>query len=129
LRGGKAKPSQFPALDVPEDRRIVFDGQGQYLRENGIPADILMLPGHTADSIGLLLDDGRLFCGDAAMNGLPGEGRHSIAAENLSDYYRSWDVMIGSKAKWIYPAHGPKFPVEDLVRYRHAIEGREYPIS
>jgi glyoxylase-like metal-dependent hydrolase (beta-lactamase superfamily II) len=129
LRRGKPKPSQFPAVDVPEDRKIVFDGKRQFLRENGVAADILMLPGHTADSIGLMLEDGRLFCGDAAMNGLPGEGRHLIAAENLEEYYLTWDVMIGSKAKWIYPAHGPRFLVEDLVKYRHRIEGREYLIS
>jgi glyoxylase-like metal-dependent hydrolase (beta-lactamase superfamily II) len=126
---GRRGPSRFPALDVPEERRLLFDGTRQGLRDAGVPADIIPLPGHTADSIGLLLDDGRLFCGDAAMNGLPGEGRHSIAAENVADYKRSWDVMSGSGAKWIYPAHGPRFPVADLAKYKHAVDGREYLVS
>jgi glyoxylase-like metal-dependent hydrolase (beta-lactamase superfamily II) len=129
LRGKGKKPSRFPAVTIPADQKIVFDGRRQVLREIGIPADIVLLPGHTADSIGLLLDDGRLFCGDAAMNGLPGEGRHSIAAENVHEYHHSWDVMIGSGAKWIYPAHGPRFPVGDLKRYRSAVEGRSVVIE
>jgi glyoxylase-like metal-dependent hydrolase (beta-lactamase superfamily II) len=37
----------------------------------GLPIRILFLPGHTCDSMGLLLEEtGRLFCGDAAMNAL-----------------------------------------------------------
>jgi glyoxylase-like metal-dependent hydrolase (beta-lactamase superfamily II) len=129
LSGGKTKPARFPAIDVPDERRIVFDGKRQILREFGIAGDILLLPGHSADSIGLLLDDGRLFCGDATMNGLPGEGRHAFIAENVDEYHHSWDVMIGSTAKWIYPAHGTKFPVNDLVEYRHTVDGRESVVT
>ena len=39
---------------------------------------IIDTSGHTADSISLLLNGGSLFCGDAAMNGLPSLHRITI---------------------------------------------------
>jgi len=118
---GKGK-HEFPAVDV-SGRAIVWDGNGQPLRERGIPLDILALPGHTADSIGLLSDDGDLFCGDAAMNGFPSIKRTTIWIENLKDYTGSWDSMIRSNAKTIYPSHGRLFPVSDLIRFRKFVDG------
>jgi len=117
---GKGK-HQFPVVDV-SGRAIVWDGNGQPLRERGIPLDILALPGHTADSIGLLAD-GDLFCGDAAMNGFPSIKRITILIENLKDYAGSWDSMIRSNAKTIYPSHGRSFPVSDLIRFRKFVDG------
>ncbi len=112
---------EFPAVDV-SGRAIIWDGNGQPLREQGIPFDILALPGHTADSIGLMAD-GDLFCGDAAMNGFPSIKRTSILIENLRDYAGSWDSMIRSNAKNIYPSHGRPFPVSDLIRFRKSVDG------
>ena len=113
---GKGK-HEFPAVDV-SGRAILWDGNAQPLREQGIPLDILALPGHTADSIGLLSDHGDLFCGDAAMNGFPSLKRNAILIENLKDYADSWDRMIRSNAKIIYPSHGKPFPVSDLIKFR-----------
>jgi glyoxylase-like metal-dependent hydrolase (beta-lactamase superfamily II) len=113
---------EFAAVDLPDDRIILFDNDATVLRDFGIPGDLIALPGHTADSIGLLLDDGRLFCGDAAMNGFPGVNRHSVAAEDLEEYHASWDRILESSARTVYPAHGPKFPVRDLATYRHALK-------
>ena len=113
---------EFPAVDV-SGRAIVWDGNAQSLRERDIPLDILALPGHTADSIGLLSDNGDLFCGDAAMNGFPSFKRISIWIENLKDYAGSWDSMIRSNAKTIYPSHGRPFPVSDLIKFRKFVDG------
>jgi glyoxylase-like metal-dependent hydrolase (beta-lactamase superfamily II) len=80
------------------------------------------LPGHTADSIGVLAE-GDLFCGDAAMNGFPSIKRTTILIENLKDYAGSWDIMMRSNAKTIYPSHGKPFPVSDLIRFRKFVDG------
>lgn len=113
---GKGK-HVFPAVDVT-GRAIIWDGKAQPLRELGIPMDILALPGHTADSVGLLSDDGALFCGDAAMNGFPSWKRNIIWIEDLDAYKKSWDTMIECKAKTVYPGHGKPFPAGDLTKYR-----------
>lgn len=111
----------FPTLDVSE-RAILWDGDKQLFQEWGIPLTILSLPGHTADSIGLLTEDKQLFCGDAAMNGFPSTHRNIIWIEDLPAYRDSWDVMLESTANTIFPAHGKPFPVEDLKKYRHSLD-------
>ncbi len=121
---GKGK-HEFPPYNVSaddSDNTIIWDRKSQPLRDVGIPADIISLPGHTADSIGILTDDGQLFCGDAAMNGFPSIHRNIIWIENLDEYKRSWDFMIESGATQILPSHGKPFPASDLVKYRDLLE-------
>ncbi len=115
---GKGK-HEFPAMDVRENENVVlWDGRRQFFKEQGLPLTIVSLPGHTADNIGLLTDDGALFCGDAAMNGFPSVRRNIIWIEDLADYRKSWDTMIALPAETIYPSHGKPFPKSDLVKYR-----------
>lgn len=113
---GKGK-HEFPAIDVSK-RATIWDGTAQPLLEQNIPLKILALPGHTSDSIGLLSEDGELFCGDAAMNGFPSIKRNIIWIENLDDYRNSWDRMIKAGAGTIFPSHGKPFPSQDLEKYR-----------
>jgi glyoxylase-like metal-dependent hydrolase (beta-lactamase superfamily II) len=117
---GKGK-HLFPPFQIPSDA-IVWDRLSQPLREVGVSADILYLPGHTADSIGILTDDRQLFCGDAAMNGIPSIHRNIIWIENMNDYKHSWDVMIASKADRILPSHGHAFPAMDLRKYHAGLD-------
>lgn len=122
---GKGK-HQFPAVYVSVSGRVmIVNGQTQPLKAAGIPAEIMLLPGHTSDSIGLKLEDGRLFCGDAAMNGFPCLARHTIWIEDAESFGRSWDQMLNSGAKTIFPSHGKPFPLDDLRRYRHFMNGKK----
>lgn len=77
---------------------------------------IIRTPGHTADSMSLLLNDGTLFCGDAAMNGFPSVNNVTIWAEDMRDFARSWEKIITLKPKKIYPGHGKPFPVSALQK-------------
>lgn len=111
---------EFPVVEsLPAT--LLWDGKRQFFREAGIAIDILPLPGHTSDQIGLLTTDGKLFCGDAAMNGFPSLNRNIIWIEELGDYIRSWDTMIASDARMIYPSHGNPFSTSDLVRFRSSL--------
>lgn len=68
------------------------------LAELGILGQVLHTPGHSDDSVSLLLDDGRVFTGD-----LPPE-------ESCWDNPRaaaSWRLLREAGAALIYPAHGP----------------------
>ena len=80
----------------------------------------MFTPGHTSDSISLKLGD-IIFCGDAAMNGLPSSKRLTIWIENTADFEKSWEQLISTDAETIYPAHGKPFSKSDLARYKGAI--------
>lgn len=76
---------------------------------------IIDTPGHTADSISLLLRDGSLFCGDAAMNGLPSLHRITIWVEDKTAFLKSWETIIAFRPKIIYPGHGKPFEYGELI--------------
>jgi glyoxylase-like metal-dependent hydrolase (beta-lactamase superfamily II) len=117
---GKGK-HEFPVVKV-DNNTLLWNGENQFFKEKGIELEIISLPGHTSDLIGLLTDDGILLCGDASMNGFPSIKRNIIWIENLKDYKKSWNRMIESSAREIYPSHGAQFPKKDLIKYRDYLD-------
>ncbi len=116
------EPVEFKATDI-----LVEEDNNELLRTLGIPGEILVTPGHSPDSISLLLDDGSCFCGDAAMN-LPGwlDTRYCcIFIADVEQYYRSWQKMLDRGARTIYPAHGPPFSSRELERNMHSFSQQD----
>lgn len=113
---GKGK-HLFPAIDRRNmDRFIEISPQNLTNVENLLQGKILFTPGHTSDSISLKIGD-IIFCGDAAMNGVPSLRRITIWIEDKNAFENSWNILIGEKANWIYPAHGKPFRRGDLEKY------------
>lgn len=77
---------------------------------------IIDTPGHINDSMSLLTNDGELFCGDAAMNGIPSINNNIILISNLKEYKESWKKLIRLNSRMIYPAHGRGFKKEKLIK-------------
>jgi ribonuclease/clavin/mitogillin len=78
---------------------IPFSASRSLLAKIGIPGEILPTPGHSDDSVTLLLDDGSAFSGDLT----PPELAWSDAGEVIK---ASWQLLKNHGAKRIYPAHG-----------------------
>lgn len=112
---------RFEPVDSPE-RYIIVTKENQSEIEKKISAKIIELPGHTRDSIGLLFENRVLFCGDAAMNGMPGKNHIIIWIENFKDYEASWKKMIQLEFKKVYPSHGKPFSKEQLIRYQQKLQ-------
>jgi len=95
---------------------IVENNDDELLPSLGVPGKILYTPGHTPDSISLLIDDGSCFCGDAAFNLMPWLGtRYCMPlVSDMECSYRSWRKMIREGAGKIYPSHGNPIPKEKL---------------
>ncbi len=92
--------------------------------------EIIDTPGHTADSISLFLEDGSLFCGDAAMNGFPSLHRITIWAENKNMFLKSWKTIIALRPKAIYPGHGHAFAYNELeMNIRHVEKMKLQPLK
>ena len=119
------KSFDYPPVHLRNKAILVENETDQIFEEMGLPIRIVFLPGHTIDSIGLLLTEtGKLFCGDAAMNAVISLKRHTIWIDDVSEYQRSWDKMIALNPSKIYPSHGTPFSPKDLVKYRHFMDGR-----
>ncbi|MBI9054924.1 MAG: MBL fold metallo-hydrolase [Bacteroidales bacterium] len=88
--------------------------EGFSLMEYGINARILYLPGHSKGSIGVLTDDGDLFCGDLLTNNKkPQLNRiNENKRELISSLWKLKNFFIHT----VYPGHGVPFPINSLER-------------
>jgi glyoxylase-like metal-dependent hydrolase (beta-lactamase superfamily II) len=110
------KDFKYPPVLI-NDKDILVDGDDRnILRALGIHADILFTPGHSADSMSVLCDDGVAIVGDAAMNFLKFTGTHyrPIYYSNLDQTYKSIQKLLSTGAQTILPAHGNPFPAKKL---------------
>lgn len=81
------------------DNFLIRPEQSRALLERiGIPGEILPTPGHSDDSVSVLLDDGSAFTGD-----LPAE---DYCADNPVAL-ASWSLLRSKGVARVYPAHGP----------------------
>lgn len=108
---------KFPPLRLAESDILIEGDQDSLLKEIGIDGVILHTPGHTRDSISVLLSDGSAFVGDAAMNFLrcTGVGHRPIAIEGIDTVYETWQKLRERGAKVIYPSHGRPFSATKLA--------------
>ena len=89
-------------LDITLDGNVTipFSESRTLLANLGISGEILPTPGHSDDSVSLLLDDGSAFTGDLT----PLEHAWTEADELVRE---SWQMLLDKGAKLVYPAHGP----------------------
>ncbi len=106
----------FPPLTLTGEDIMMEGDNDSFLREIGIDGVILHTPGHTPDSISVVLADGSAFVGDAAMNFLrwTGMGHRPIVVEDIDVVYESWQRLREHGARVIYPSHGKPFAATEL---------------
>jgi glyoxylase-like metal-dependent hydrolase (beta-lactamase superfamily II) len=81
-----------------------------------LEGSLLATPGHTEDSLSLVMDEGTCFCGDAVANFMGFAGAHYcvIFIEDIREYYQSWDRLLTAGARVLCPAHGKPFQARRL---------------
>jgi endoribonuclease LACTB2 len=96
------KPSMpYADITLHDTIQLALDDSRAFLRGIGIAGSIIGTPGHSDDSITLVLDDGGAFTGDLPP---PLVGVNDAIA-------RSWQAIRSLKATTIYPGHGPAQPL------------------
>lgn len=80
--------------------RLATQASRDFLRSIGIAGEIISTPGHSNDSVTLVLDDGAAFTGDLASPKWAGE-------DVMDEVVRSWQAILALNAKMAYPGHGP----------------------
>lgn len=76
-----------------------------FLESIGINGDLITTPGHSDDSISLILDHNCAFTGDLP----PYNMTNSYDDLVIED---SWDMLLQYKVKTIYPSHGDPYIIE-----------------
>ena len=78
------------------------------LGEIGILGQILHTPGHSDDSISLLLDNGSLFTGDLTPS-------QYVGSEDPEVIRYSWRLLRDSGAERVHPGHGPVRAIDEYL--------------
>ncbi|MHC1685230.1 MAG: MBL fold metallo-hydrolase [Clostridiaceae bacterium] len=107
---------EFPSVNIKEGDIVISKDESEVLKGIGIDGRILYTPGHTKDSISVVLSDGSAFVGDAAMNFLKfcGIKYRPIYIYDIDEVYKSWARLKEEGVKVVYPAHGNPFDISKL---------------
>lgn len=83
------------------DNVLVSTGESRaFLSNIGIRGEIISTPGHSDDSITLVLDEGAAFTGDLTPPMAVPQDKENVVRQ-------SWEKVRSLGAKTIYPGHGP----------------------
>lgn len=95
------KPRDHYADIAMHDNISISFGESRLVLDRiGIAGEILHTPGHSDDSVSLLLDDGSVFTGDLPHPALAGNDDAVVIAA-------SWRMLRERGATRVYPGHGP----------------------
>ena len=98
------KPDDRYTPIVTTDNILVELEQSRaFLQSIGFGGELVHTPGHSDDSVSLLLDSGEAFTGDLTPPGLATEEQRDTIA-------RSWRSLRDRGARVIYAGHGPVRP-------------------
>jgi len=116
----------FPPYAVRPQDIVLRGSRSQLASEMGLNAAVIHTPGHSSDSISLLVGD-YLLCGDFASYFLNWAGaRHlTLFNENVAQVYASWRAALALDVKYIVPAHGKPFRAESLRQNLDALTQAE----
>lgn len=96
---------QYLEITMHDNVRISCDKSRPLLERIGILGEILHTPGHSDDSVSLLLDDGSVFTGDLTPP-------QYIGMEDPEVVHASWRLLRARGATRVYPGHGPVRPID-----------------
>jgi ribonuclease/clavin/mitogillin len=97
---------QYLEITMHDNVEISCDESRSLLERIGIPGEILHTPGHSDDSVSLLLDDGSVFTGDLTSP-------QHIGLENPKVVHASWQLLRERGATRVYPGHGPVRQIDE----------------
>ncbi|HLO15997.1 MAG TPA: MBL fold metallo-hydrolase [Anaerolineales bacterium] len=94
------KGKDFPYVEVTQNDNLLLklEDSRKFLSSIGITGEIISTPGHSDDSVTLILDEGFAFIGDL----------HPLFMASEEDHVtrESWDKIYKHKITRIFPAHG-----------------------
>jgi glyoxylase-like metal-dependent hydrolase (beta-lactamase superfamily II) len=97
------KPADNYTEITTHDNVVISTGESRtFLKRIGIDGEILHTPGHSDDSVTLVLDIGCAFTGDLTLEWM-------VAKEDPAVVKRSWQLLRDRGVTTIYAGHGAPF--------------------
>jgi ribonuclease/clavin/mitogillin len=103
---GRTMPG-YTEIDTRDNLVIACADGRALLASLGITGELVHTPGHSDDSVSLLLDTGEAFTGDLTDPRL-------IGPEDPDVVMASWCTLRDRGAKTVYAGHGPVRPMPDI---------------
>ncbi|MBO4635560.1 MAG: MBL fold metallo-hydrolase [Clostridiales bacterium] len=94
------KKVSFTPVKDENVRFFTISESRAFLKETGIDGEILATPGHSDDSISLLLDSGELFVGD--LNPL-----YELELHKGTQIETTWNMLLAGSPRKVYYGHAP----------------------
>lgn len=88
----------YQPVDDKKTRLVTFEESRDFLQELGIGGSIIPTPGHSDDSISLMLDSGDFFVGDLYP-------LYELEAHEEPEVQESWKRILAMKPKRIFYGH------------------------
>ena len=94
------KSKNFPSFEIKQDDNFLLKpaDSRKFLASLGLNGEIISTPGHSDDSVTLILDEGFAFTGDLHP--------HLMVPEEDTITKASWDKIYQYKITRIFPGHG-----------------------
>jgi endoribonuclease LACTB2 len=98
-----------PYVDITlhDNLQLTIGASRVFLGGIGIAGEIVWTPGHSDDSVSLVLDQGAAFTGDLPPPGFVDESAADMVQQ-------SWERLRSLGATAVYPGHGPVRPLPRL---------------
>lgn len=94
------KAKAYPYIEIKQNDNLILnlENSRKFLANTGLSGEIIHTPGHSNDSVTLILDEGFAFTGDLHPRFTLPEDDHISR--------QSWDKIHQHKITRIYPGHG-----------------------
>lgn len=102
---------------------VEVDKDPDYLAKKGYPVRFTMLPGHTIESIGMVVEEKYYFVGDTMFNVPPAKHLIPLVMEDLEAYKASFVSILNEGAETLYFGHGNPIPTEKAKRNLRYLDG------
>jgi glyoxylase-like metal-dependent hydrolase (beta-lactamase superfamily II) len=100
--------NRYVEITLHDNLQLAVGESREFLKRIGITGDIIATPGHSVDSVSLVLDEGIAFTGD-----LPPPGFVEASASAILQ--QSWESLRALHVHTIYPGHGPARPMPPAI--------------
>jgi endoribonuclease LACTB2 len=95
--------SPYVPVTLPDNLHLSITESRGFLQKLGIDGEIIHTPGHSDDSVSLVLDEGIAFTGDLTHPAIVDPATNDLVI-------RSWNHIRALHATRIYSGHGPQQP-------------------